>query len=95
MPWPTSCLLALAVDEQRHAVLRLKTKAQLLRHPQGPDVVEGADQDDGAFAELGEGGLGGGYDAEGLVADLQSGGGARKGDDVGEGEIARSRWRRK
>lgn len=55
---------------------------------QSPDVVEGADQDNRPFAKLGESGLGGGDDAEGLVLGLEIRGGAGEGDDVGEGEIA-------
>lgn len=79
---------ALAIDDEGVTVNGVEAEAKIASEADGPEVVEGADENGGAFAELGEAGFGRGGDAEGFVVSLKDGVQTGERDDVGQGEEA-------
>jgi len=81
-------LLALPVDDRGHAIPGIESEAQLLRHPQGPDIVEAANQHNRPFAKQREAGLGSGQDTEALVPGFESRGGPGQRNHVSQRQVA-------
>ncbi len=87
---PTQLVVRLGVldPEVGHVGIVAKAIAEIARHTQGPGVIEGAEEDGGTLAEIGEGG--GVFAEEGIavVAHLEEAGKAHEGLEVVEDDAA-------